>query len=139
MGTGRIMREILFVLAVDTHTSIIRTTAMAVSMFTHRDLVVQALGDMVFSPDTGEQIQQEADDVTGEDESDDPLQYRSRIPVALVGHGAKHDGQPDLHQDEGEFDPEGDSQDALVAVVDPQSLVRGTDEDGGEDETGHEQ
>ena len=53
--------------------------------------------------------------------------------MAFILADAKADGKADLDEDEDELDPKGHAQDAVFAEVDPQPLVLGADEDGGND------
>lgn len=48
-------------------------------------------------------------------------------------HAGEDDGEDHLDEDESEFDPETQGQDAVLSVVDSQSLVFGAQEDGGDD------
>jgi hypothetical protein len=50
--------------------------------------------------------------------------------VVVALRDTKDDGECDFGEDEEELDPEGDSQDAVLAEMDPETLVFGADEDG---------
>jgi hypothetical protein len=52
--------------------------------------------------------------------------------VVLIAEDAERDREAELDEDEGEFDPEGDAQDAVLAVVDAETLVLPADEDCGD-------
>jgi hypothetical protein len=69
-------------------------------------------------------------------EANNPLTHRSRVIVILIGEDAKRDREAELGEDEGEFDPEGDAQDAVLAVVDAETLVFPADEDCRDDVAG---
>jgi hypothetical protein len=56
--------------------------------------------------------------------------------VILIGKDAKRDREAKLGEDESEFNPEGDAQDAVLAVVDAEALVLPADEDCGDDVAG---
>ena len=108
-------------------------------LFGHGHLIPKALKDVVFRLDAGQQVQQEAEDVSREDEGDDPLQHRGHVPAGLVSRDPERDRQRHLDQDEGQLEPERGPQNAVVAVVDPEPLVLGTDEHRAEHEPGNEQ
>jgi hypothetical protein len=65
------------------------------------------------------------------DESNDPFNYRSRVVVCAVAKDAKCDGETELDEDEGEFDPEGNAEDTVLAVVNAETLVFPANEYGG--------
>lgn len=69
-------------------------------------------------------------------ERNNPLTHRSRVIVILIGEDAKRDREAELGEDEGEFDPEGDAQDAVLAMVDAETLVLPADEYCGDDVAG---
>lgn len=83
-----------------------------------------------------EEVNDEAPDVEDVDERDGPFDNGGAVVVSLVSKDAESDCEGDFDEDEGELDPEGGSEDALVAVVDSESLVFGADEDGGDDVAG---
>lgn len=78
------------------------------------------------------QVHVEGEDVEAEDEGDDPLEDGGDVPVLEAVHNNKGDGQADGDDDEGQLDPEGDGEDAVLGVVDAEALVLGADEDGRE-------
>lgn len=90
----------------------------------------QTLWHVMFRSHGRKQIDDEREDVEGEDEGNDP--FEDGGDVAVRGEGGRHEdnGKCDLDQDEGQFDPEGDAQDAVVTVVDTQALVFCADKDG---------
>lgn len=49
---------------------------------------------------------------------------------------SKGDDEGDLEEDERQFDPEGNGEDAVFPVVNSKTLVFGADEDGGDDVAG---
>ena len=77
-----------------------------------------------------QEIDDEAPDVEDVNERDDPLEDGADVVVFVELRDGEDDGERDLDQDEGEFEPEGDAEDAVFAVVDPEALVFGADEDG---------
>ena len=83
-----------------------------------------------------QEIDDEAPDVEDVDEGDGPLDDGGPVVVVLIGEDAEGDGEAELDEDEGELDPEGRAQDAVFAEVDPEPLVFGADEDGGDDVAG---
>ena len=94
--------------------------------------LLPTLGDVVLGAHAGQQVEQEAEDVGGEDEGDGPLDHGGDVLLAGEGGAGEDDGERDLDQDEDQLHPETDPQDAVVAVVDPQPLVLGADEHGRE-------
>lgn len=54
------------------------------------------------------------------------------------GCGNEDDGESKFDEDEGEFDPKGDAEDAMLSIVNAEALILGAEEDGGEDETADE-
>lgn len=55
------------------------------------------------------------------------------------GEDAEGDAQGDLDEDEGELDPEGDAEDAVLSVLDTKALIFPADEDGRDHVASHEQ
>ena len=80
---------------------------------------------MALSHAGGPQVDDEGEDVKGEDEGDDPLEVGGDVLVAGEGQGGKGDGQDDLDEDEGELDPEGGAKDAVAAVSCAKKKVAG--------------
>lgn len=66
--------------------------------------------------DGGPQVDEEGEDVEGEDEGDDPLEDGGHVVVLAEVVDGEGDGQRQLDQDKGELDPERDAQDAVLAV-----------------------
>ena len=97
---------------------------------------VRALLD---APCRGQQVDEEGEDVKGEDEGDDPLEDGGDVLVYAERGGGEDDGEGGLDEDEGELEPEGEAQDAVLAEVDAQALVLGADEDGADDVAAHEE
>ena len=91
------------------------------------------------SPRRRQQIDKESQHVKRKDERDDPFENGRDVLAAGEG-GADEDGCEDnLNKDEGEFEPEGEAQDAVLAEVHAETLVLGADEDGADDVAGHEE
>lgn len=63
------------------------------------------------------EVDGEGEDVSCEDEGDDPLEVGRDALVLAEGEDAKGDAQGDLDEDEGELDPEGDAEDAVLSVL----------------------
>lgn len=91
------------------------------------------------APRRGQQIDKEGQDVKGEDEGDDPFEYGSHILPAVEGGDDEDDGEDYLDDDEDEFKPEGEAQDAVLAEMHAEALVLGADKDGADDVAGHEE
>lgn len=102
-------------------------------------LVPPALGLVVPAAHAGEQVEQEAEDVEGEDQGDDPFEDGGDVAVVRPRGADEDAGQHHLDQDEGQFDPEADAQDAVLPVVDAQPLVLGADEHRRQDEAADEE
>ena len=81
----------------------------------------------------GEEINDKTPDVEDVNKGDGPLEDGGGLVDLLVVEDAEGDDESDLDEDEGEFDPEAQCEDALAAVVDAEALVFGADEDGGDD------
>lgn len=91
-----------------------------------------AVAAAVLGADGRVQVDEEGEDIEAEDQRDDPLQHGGRVVAAVPGQDDERDRQHDRHRDEGELDPEGHAQDAVLAVADAQALVLPADEDGGQ-------
>lgn len=78
----------------------------------------------------GHEVDGIAPHVEGEDERDDPLAHGGGVVVVPLAQHAERDGQAQLDEDEEQLHPEGDAQDAVLAVVDPEPLVLPAHEDG---------
>ena len=63
------------------------------------------------------QVDDKREDVGGEDEGDDPLEDGGGVVVACGHAGGEGDGEHDLDDDEGKLDPEGNAEDAVLAVA----------------------
>lgn len=87
----------------------------------------------------GPQVDDEGEDVEGEDEGDGPLEDGGVVEVVVQVAHAEADGEAELDDDEDELDPEGDAQDAVLAVLDAEALVLPADEDGGQQVAGDEE
>ncbi len=62
------------------------------------------------------QIYEEGKDVKGKDGGNDPLKDGGNIGVFGECGACEDDGEDQLDEDKGEFDPKGDAQDAMVSV-----------------------
>lgn len=63
------------------------------------------------------QINEEGEDVEGEDKGDNPFEDGSGVAGSEAGCDGEGDGQGELDEHEGEFYPEGDAEDAVVSVA----------------------
>ena len=90
-------------------------------------------------PHSRQQINKETHDPKGENEGDDPLEHSASLEPFRKRADGEGDGEGDLDEDEKELDPEGDAQDAEVALVHAEALVFGAEEDGGEEVAGDEE
>lgn len=81
------------------------------------------LGLVVLGARGGEEVDEEAGDVEAVDVRNGPLKDSSDVPNSLLRADAECDGQADFGDDEKQLDPEGDSQDGMLAVMDTQALV----------------
>lgn len=63
------------------------------------------------------EVDEEGEDVEGEDEGDGPLENRGRVVVAQEVGRDEGDGQDELDEDEGQLDPEGDAEDTVLAIL----------------------
>ncbi len=63
------------------------------------------------------QVDDEGEDVGGEDEGDDPLEDCGGVVVVCCHAGGEGHGEDDLDEHEGELDPKGDAEDAVLAVT----------------------
>lgn len=91
------------------------------------------------APGGGQQIDEESEDVEGEDEGDDPFENGGHVLFSVKGGDCEDDCKDDLDDDEHELEPEGEAQDAVLAEVHAQALVLGADEDGADDVAGDEE
>ena len=91
------------------------------------------------APGGGQQVDEEGEDVKGEDEGDDPFEDGANVLAAGEGRTDEDGGEGDLDEDEGELEPKGEAQDAVLAEVHAEALVLGADEDGTDDIPGHEE
>lgn len=63
------------------------------------------------------QVDEEGEDVHGEDEGDEPLEDGGRVEVVREVAGDEGDGEDDFDDNEGELNEEGEAEDAVFAVV----------------------
>lgn len=114
---------------------------VSVRLGVHAHLVVRVANRraeavlLVARADGGQEVDDEAPDIEDVDEGDDPLEDGGGVDavVAALLEDAEGDGDGDFDDDEGQLDPEGDAQDAVLAEVDAEALVFGADEEGGDD------
>jgi len=84
-------------------------------------------------PHRRNKIDGEAPYIESIDESNDPFNDRSRVVVCKVAQDTESDGETELDEDEGEFDPEGHAENTVLAVVHAETLVFPANEYGGND------
>ena len=90
-------------------------------------------------PRRRQQIHKERQDIKRKHERDDPLKNSRDVLLFVEARGREDDGEADLDEDEEQFCPEGEAQDAVLAEVDAEALVLGADEDGADDVAGDEE
>ena len=76
------------------------------------------------------QIHEECQDIECEHERNDPLEHGCDILLVVETRGGKDDSKTDFDEDEEEFGPEAEAEDAVLAEVHAKTLVFGADEDG---------
>ena len=76
-----------------------------------------------------QEIDDKAPDIEDIDQRDHPLEDGAHVVDLVVLCHAEDDGEGDFGEDEEEFYPEGAAEDAEFAMVDPEALVFGADED----------
>ena len=89
-------------------------------------------------PDSGQEIDEEGEDPARENQSDDPLKHRCDIIMVGESCDRETNRQENLHQNEGQFQPEADPQDAVFPEMDTQLLIFGTGEDRRQDDASDE-
>jgi len=78
--------------------------------------------------DSRDEIDRETPNIESIDQRNYPLANCSRIVVLLVRKNAERDSETEFNEDEHEFDPERDSEDAVLTIVDSESLILPADE-----------
>ena len=91
------------------------------------------------SSDSRQQINEKAKNPESEHEGNDPFQYGTNLCPLGKGADSESYRQCDFNQDEREFDPEGDAQDTVLALVYTHPLVLGAEEDGADEVAGDEE
>lgn len=91
------------------------------------------------APGRRQQIHKESKDVEGKDERDDPFENGRDVLFTVERGGREDDCKNDLHDNEYEFEPEGETQDPMLAEMHAEALVLGADEDGADDVASDEQ
>lgn len=81
----------------------------------------------------GQEVDDEGPDVEDVDQGDGPFNDGGAVVMFLVAEDAEGDGKGDFDENEGELDPERRGEDTVFAVVDSESLVLGTNENGRDD------
>lgn len=97
------------------------------SLLGHLHLRLVAL--VVLAAHCGQEVDEEAQHIPGVNKRNDPLKYGGYIPEVVFLCNNENDAQDDFGQDESKFDPKGDAEDRVLAVVNSQALVFPADED----------
>jgi len=71
----------------------------------------------VLGVDGGVEVHVEGEEVGGEDEGDDPFEYRGGVVASCECAGDEGDCEDYFYDYEDEFDPEGGAEDAVVSVA----------------------
>lgn len=88
------------------------------------------------TPRRGQQVDKKGKSVECEHERDDPLKYTSHVLLLVNGRGSKDNGEADVDNNESQFGPEADTEDAVLAEMDAEALVLDTYEYGADDVAG---
>jgi len=91
------------------------------------------------TPRRRQQIHKESQHIKRKNNRDDPLEHRRHIFLLVETRAREYHREDQLYDDEDEFGPEGEAQDAVLAEVDAETLVLGADEDGAYDVAGYEE
>lgn len=123
--------------------AIIRTMTMITTIFnrlvlpTSRIVPLHLHGSLlagVVPPARGrDEIDEEGEDVEGEDEGYDPFEDGGDVVDGFEIGGDEDDGEDDFNQDEEELDPEGNAEVAVLAEMNSQPLILSTGKDGRDD------
>ncbi len=65
----------------------------------------------------GKEVDEEREDVKGEDEGDRPLEAGGDVFSFFEVGDAEDDGEDDFDEDKDEFDPEGESENAVLTEI----------------------
>lgn len=84
----------------------------------HCHVEFRLLRSIMLRPNRRQEIDGKAPHVESVDERNDPFADCGAIVVISIGEHSECDRKADFDEDEGEFDPEGDSEDTVLAVVD---------------------
>ena len=87
----------------------------------------------------GPEVDNEAEDVKGENQTDDPFEDGALVLVVFEEKRAEDNGKYSLDDDEDELDPEAEAKFAMLAVLDPEPLIFPACEDGAEHVAEHEE
>lgn len=88
---------------------------------------------MVLGANGGQKVDEEAEHVPRVHERNNPFEYRGDVPFVVLLGDTEDDAKADLGDNESEFNPEGNTQDGVLAVVNTQALVLPADEDSADD------
>lgn len=110
------------------------SSTLALHRHNHTNLRILTF-ESLFRPNRGYEIDSETPDIESINKGHDPFQHRSRIQPTFTITDTESDGETNFHNDEGEFYPEGETEDAVLTVVDAETLIFPTDEDCRDDVT----
>lgn len=102
-------------------------------------LVVSPVPSGPLGPDGGIQIDPKRKDIETKNKRNRPLQHRGGVVVLSEIATSKRDGQDDLDDDKRQLDPEGNAEDAVLAIAHAEPLILPADKDGADDVAGNEQ
>lgn len=94
---------------------------------------LSAIVAVVLGVNSRVQVHIEREDVKAEDHRDDPFKDGRRVIFLVVTKHDERNSQADGDDNEGQLDPEGDGEYAVLGVVHAEALVLCADEDGGEE------
>lgn len=100
---------------------LLRTSIIALlsTRLLHRHVEFRLLRSIMLRPNRRQEIDGKAPHVESVDERNDPFADCGAIIVISISEHSECDCKTNFNKDEGEFDPEGDSEDSVLAVVDP--------------------
>lgn len=93
----------------------------------------------LFTPCCRQQINKEGEYIESEDERNNPLKHGSDILLLSESSCSEDDGETDFHKNENQLHPEAETQNAMLAEVDAETLIFGTYEDSADDVAGDEE
>ena len=91
------------------------------------------------APRRRQQIHKKRQHIKRKNKRNDPFKHGRDILLVIESRTHEDDGEADFDEDEDQFGPEAEAEDAVLAEVHPQALVFGADEDGADDVAGDEE